>query len=70
MEMGKEEERQEMMIRRSVLQAALALQPDDIPARGALTEIYMETKRYDTALVLCMEIIKLDGNKPHSLMKI
>lgn len=61
MEMGQEEEaagNDDTAIQ--YYEAALALQPDDIPARSALTEIYMKQKRYDTALVLCMEIIKLD----------
>lgn len=40
--------------------AALSLKPDDIAVRMAMTDIYMEQKEYDAAMVLLMEIIKLD----------
>lgn len=39
---------------------ALSLKPDDIAVRMAMTDIYMEQKEYDAAMVLLMEIIKLD----------
>lgn len=40
---------------------ALSLKPDDIAVRMAMTDIYMEQKEYDAAMVLLMEIIKLDA---------
>lgn len=39
---------------------ALSLKPDDIDVRMAMTDIYMERKEYDAAMVLLTEIIKLD----------
>lgn len=41
---------------------ALSLKPDDIAVRMAMADIYMEQKDYDSAMVLLMEVIKLDGN--------
>ena len=43
-------------------QAALALRPEDIAVRLAMADIYLEQKVYDSALVLLVEIIRLDDS--------
>lgn len=40
---------------------ALSLKPDDIVVRMAMADIYMEQRDYDSAMVVLMEVIKLDG---------
>lgn len=42
-------------------QTALALSPADIDVRFAMADIYMGQKDYDSAMVLLMEVIDLDG---------
>lgn len=39
---------------------ALALDPQDLKVRMAMTDIYIEQKEYDSAMVLLMEIIGID----------
>lgn len=39
---------------------ALALKPDDIAVRLAMSDIYMEQKDYDSAMVLLIEVIDLE----------
>lgn len=51
-------------------QAALALRPEDIAARLAMADIYLEQKDYDSALVLFVEIIRLDGSHREAYEKL
>ena len=51
-------------------QAALALQPEDIAVRLAMTDIYLEQKEYDSAMVLLIEIINLDGSHREAYEKL
>lgn len=40
---------------------ALSLQPQDIPVRLAMADIYIDQKSYDSAMVLLIEVIELDS---------
>lgn len=41
---------------------ALVIKPQDISARLAMADIYMQEKDYDSAMVLLIEVINLDSN--------
>lgn len=51
-------------------QAALALQPGDVAVRLAMADIYLEQKAYDSAMVLLIEIIDLDGSHREAYEKL
>lgn len=50
--------------------AALDIQPQDLEARTAMTDIYMEQKNYDSAMILLMEIIKSDRSNRDAYEKL
>lgn len=51
-------------------ETALSLKPADITVRLAMSDIYMDRKEYDKAMVLLMEIINLDAHNGQAYEKL